>query len=469
MRHCPSIGLGLGLSLRSQGGGFTGLLDTYSGAAAAYSLRALSSGWLAGDVVEVRPSRGLSAATGFTQGQITNGEMLDFVNGGTTDLYNSARYFNGTSAYVSINSNTLDPVEQDWEFECSYISGPATTSNKYVLATSSGTFLGVNATKIRLVPEVGIDVVGTSNVNDGAIHVLKYKRVGSVYSVYVDGVLENSASRATSKTYTSTNMRIMRGVGAVDSVYLAGTVFDLTLNGTTAYTGLGTSVTAWEDTIGSNDGTESNGAAYTGQPFDGFVSTWYDQSGNANNATQATTTAQPKIVSAGALVVGGLDFDGVDDFMTTASYAVELSQNSASVFAVYETTGSLTNARVLTEGDTAVGGSSQFIIPFEGGSSLFWVNGDETGTKPTGLALIGFDYDQTASTIKAFSNGSQSGADLSNPTLNSEQRNYTFIGSNTLGNILFGGTIKEVITYKSDQSANRAAIETNINEFYTIY
>ena len=26
---------------------------------------------------------------------------------------------------------------------------------------------------------------------------------------------------------------------------------------------------------------------------DGFVSTWYDQSGNANDAVQATTTAQP--------------------------------------------------------------------------------------------------------------------------------------------------------------------------------
>ena len=55
IRHAPSIGLGLGLSLRGSGvGGFTGLLDTYPGAAAAYSLRALSAGWLAGDVVEVR-------------------------------------------------------------------------------------------------------------------------------------------------------------------------------------------------------------------------------------------------------------------------------------------------------------------------------------------------------------------------------------------------------------------------------
>jgi hypothetical protein len=35
---------------------------------------------------------------------------------------------------------------------------------------------------------------------------------------------------------------------------------------------------------------------------DGHVSTWYDQSGNGNNATQATPASQPKIVDGGALV-----------------------------------------------------------------------------------------------------------------------------------------------------------------------
>jgi hypothetical protein len=36
---------------------------------------------------------------------------------------------------------------------------------------------------------------------------------------------------------------------------------------------------------------------------DGFVETWYDQSGNNNNAVQATAGNQPKIVDAGALVI----------------------------------------------------------------------------------------------------------------------------------------------------------------------
>ena len=36
---------------------------------------------------------------------------------------------------------------------------------------------------------------------------------------------------------------------------------------------------------------------------DAFVKTWYDQSGNSNDATQTTTANQPKIVSSGAVIV----------------------------------------------------------------------------------------------------------------------------------------------------------------------
>jgi hypothetical protein len=40
------------------------------------------------------------------------------------------------------------------------------------------------------------------------------------------------------------------------------------------------------------------------------------------------------------------------------------------------------------------------------------------------------------------------------------------IGSSAFGN---GFDIQEIIIYKSDQSANRVAIETNINNQYDIY
>lgn len=56
----------------------------------------------------------------------------------------------------------------------------------------------------------------------------------------------------------------------------------------------------------------------------GFVTTWYDQSGNGRNLTQATSGAQPRIVNAGVVdTLGGvpaLICDAVDDFMTATTW-----------------------------------------------------------------------------------------------------------------------------------------------------
>lgn len=58
---------------------------------------------------------------------------------------------------------------------------------------------------------------------------------------------------------------------------------------------------------------------------DGFIATWYDQSGNGLHLTQATTTTQPKLVSAGVVITSSgkpaATFDGVDDvvFATVAN------------------------------------------------------------------------------------------------------------------------------------------------------
>jgi hypothetical protein len=57
---------------------------------------------------------------------------------------------------------------------------------------------------------------------------------------------------------------------------------------------------------------------------DGFVETWYDQSGNGNDATQSVAARQPKIVDAGVLVSGdtgkpAFTGDGVDDILSLSS------------------------------------------------------------------------------------------------------------------------------------------------------
>jgi hypothetical protein len=50
----------------------------------------------------------------------------------------------------------------------------------------------------------------------------------------------------------------------------------------------------------------------------GFVVTWYDQSGNGNNFTQATAALQPKLIDAGTYL-SEVTFDGGDDYLLTPS------------------------------------------------------------------------------------------------------------------------------------------------------
>lgn len=47
----------------------------------------------------------------------------------------------------------------------------------------------------------------------------------------------------------------------------------------------------------------------------GYITTWYDQSGNARNMVQATTTKQPKLVDAGALVTLGTHAKAAAQFL----------------------------------------------------------------------------------------------------------------------------------------------------------
>jgi hypothetical protein len=200
---------------------------------------------------------------------------------------------------------------------------------------------------------------------------------------------------------------------------------------------------------------------------DGFVVTWYDQSGNSRNATQSTAGNQPKIVSAGALVVDAvtgnpaLAFDGVNDTLKASDYIVRLSQNPASVFAVSRQAAITLNSYLLAEADVE-SYSSNFIFGGAGtfGNRIIWVNSSEFGTMPTGLSLVGFDWNQ--SVFQAYANGVASGSSGS-ATVNAEVLGGTVIGSRAdqTANFLTG-QISEIISYQSNQSANRTEIDANL-------
>ena len=80
--------------------------------------------------------------------------------------------------------------------------------------------------------------------------------------------------------YTGALVRVRRSSDNTESDFFQGSSpGDLN----TTRGGGGTSLASW---VGSNDG---------------YVVTWYDQSGNGRNVTQTTTTEQPRIVSSGTI------------------------------------------------------------------------------------------------------------------------------------------------------------------------
>ena len=438
---------------------FSGLLDQYPNAAAAYSLRALSAGWLAGDVVEVRRSSD-STTQDFTASQITGGQMLSFVNGGTTDLYNSARYFDGVNTLVALNSAVTMTGDFSVSFRFTFEGGSSVqeytggtiATQRFLYNGSNNTYFisnGVsNATFTGLTPIVGLNS-------------LSLDRVGSSLTMTLNGATDV-------QTFTANFVVDQLGARFGDTNNIIGVIYDINLNNQAAYTGLGTSVTAWQDTIGSNDGTEANGTAYTGQPFNGFVSTWYDQSGNANDATQATTTKQPKIVSAGVLVVGGLDFDGVDDSLGGIANLVS-GTSAASSFIVGNADTTATNDAMISQGNNGVTGEAYVItseIAFRpGGNTIYDDDFIDAGSLLLStIAPAG----STSADVLMFLDGSAMGQ----ISTTSATLNYTVstadIGTNK-GVTFFDGRLAEVIVYASNQSTNRVAIEANINSAYTLF
>ncbi|HUV83383.1 MAG TPA: arabinofuranosidase catalytic domain-containing protein [archaeon] len=230
---------------------------------------------------------------------------------------------------------------------------------------------------------------------------------------------------------------------------------------------------------------------------DGFVKTWYDQSGNTRNAAQTTAANQPQIVSSGSVITQGgkpsMRFDGSNDALvasvnnpfsfTGGVSLIHASYKNSSAYKAYET--------ILSAGTTG-----DAILNLNNAMSLGYGN-----TAPSPLPTIttdiwapsGIQYDGTIGVnerqligfyISNWSTHRSTG--LSNLTLNNSDLATKTYGSanpldlNTnpikigvfdelLSSSFFGGDIQEIIAYASDQNSNRTGIETNINDFYSIY
>ena len=191
---------------------------------------------------------------------------------------------------------------------------------------------------------------------------------------------------------------------------------------------------------------------------DGFVSKWYDQSGAGNDALQSTASNQPLIVSSGSVILNegntSISFDGVDDSLVFTQITL------ISVFALEDVLvsvgrGFLTNT------------SNSNVIGYGATSSVRRIRVNNINYEFSGL-LGGNTVNSVINTGGNVSYYTNSLASSDNPRAIPSAMDFDSL-MNRQGSLPISGFLNEIILYPSDQSANRAAIENNINTHYTIY
>lgn len=213
---------------------------------------------------------------------------------------------------------------------------------------------------------------------------------------------------------------------------------------------------------------------------DGFVSTWYDQSLNANNFIQPTASNQPEIIKNGFIyyINGNVGIFSNQYNLSHQMYTVNtgiINQVETSYFAVtsnytIENTGVLfstnyssnTNAyRCLV--DTRSTPNRNFVITVDGLN--YFANLSTPRVNNNQVLLTGIV--DSLKNMSSFANGAVGSTDTFSGTFTSDLLFFTPTQINT---VLELRTItSEMIFYNSDQSTNRTAIESNINSHYTIY
>jgi hypothetical protein len=201
-------------------------------------------------------------------------------------------------------------------------------------------------------------------------------------------------------------------------------------------------------------------------PGDGFVKTWYDQSGGGNDATQTSTSLQPKIydASTGVITQNGKPaayWDGVNDYLQT-SYD---NANDYTAFwvqvSISDTIGQVIGRGTSGARHVAGWGPSNNVFHYRGGAT-------STNISASSGQYIGYTLSQPLSADSRVGyNGTTGGTST---TIGTDQLVDMVIGAERSSFTNYGNShIQAVIIYAGDKSADRTAIETAINSYFNIY
>jgi len=194
----------------------------------------------------------------------------------------------------------------------------------------------------------------------------------------------------------------------------------------------------------------------------GFVTKWYDQSGNGNNASNLTASEQPQIVKSGSVIKENgqpaIQFDGSDDYLSTNSF--NGSGQPHTLFTV-ASSNDLSNA----DGYLVRAGGNTFVL-FQRDAEFQIYSGNHIIGPAVDLKKHIFTVIFNSPNSKFFIDNSLV---ASGDTGTRGDLQEIYIGDRGAGGRSFQGKEQEIIVYETNKSTNRNNIETNINNFYSIF
>jgi len=394
--------------IKLQGSEAPSLLNFYGGAAAAYSLRKLDA-FYSGDAIRVRrDSDNTEKNIGFVNGELDTASLLDFANEEVLKL--QSNYSGATPSPGAATSDLTVSSNQS-------IAGVNEALKCTVTGTSAPYFyssgIGAKGNNIR----ISFDYYIPSGQSLDSI------RVGAG-TPEQNFTTTGQWATATFEQLQSYTFIIFRANSAAvnDEFYIK----NLTITRITS---------------------------------DALVTTWYDQSGNGNNATQATASAQPKIVSVGSTILENgkacVQWNGGTEYLAS-SFGTAYSQPNT----IFVTANKTNHDGYLFDGLNGTQRHAQ-------GNNDWIFAGTTLG--------VAYPYSVLGSQVLFTANFNS----VSTAYINSNQTATGNAGTNALSGFHLGnrnvpltpltGNIQELIFYPTDELTNRTNIESNINDFYSIY
>ena len=215
--------------------------------------------------------------------------------------------------------------------------------------------------------------------------------------------------------------------------------------------------------------------AWVGAGNDGFVQTWYDQSGNSSDVTQSIYGSQPQIVDNGSVITkNNKPAIYFNSSLLGSTGLIDVTQDLSMFTVISPQTNPAGQDGVWGQFSSELNSSNNYVAyGFRLGGyftrirtiAAIVANGFDTTSQSQSLVS---DVVKWSTLTNTFTVNGIVGTDLN---LGRSEISVVSIalGARPTADFFTHINLQEVVLYASDQSSNRAAIEANINAHYSIF